>query len=177
MRKRTGFGWMELILGIILTILGIFTMIRPESMLNSIVICYGIVAAVSGIADIIFYVKMERHMGVVPTVSLTSGILSTLLGMMLILCPGAAQRWLFALWIIMHSISRLSHISTVRYFAGNSFGLVSLLLNIIGIVIGVMLLIEPIMAVVAFGYLIGLYLIVLGIDSIASALSKMGSDW
>ena len=171
MRKRTGFGWMELILGIILTILGIFTMIRPESMLNSIVICYGIVAAVSGIADIIFYVKMERHMGVVPTVSLTSGILSTLLGMMLILCPGAAQRlviWLFALWIIMHSISRLSH---------NSFGLVSLLLNIIGIVIGVMLLIEPIMAVVAFGYLIGLYLIVLGIDSIASALSKMGSDW
>lgn len=52
MRKRTGFGWMELILGIILTILGIFTMIRPESMLNSIVICYGIVAAVSGIADI-----------------------------------------------------------------------------------------------------------------------------
>ena len=176
MRKRTGFGWMELILGIILTILGIFTMIRPESMLNSIVICYG----VSGIADIIFYVKMERHMGVVPTVSLTSGILSTLLGMMLILCPGAAQRlviWLFALWIIMHSISRLSHISTVRYFAGNSFGFVSLLLNIIGIVIGVMLLIEPIMAVVAFGYLIGLYLIVLGIDSIASALSKMGSDW
>ena len=176
MRKRTEFGWMELILGIILTILGIFTMIRPESMLNSIVICYGIVAAVSGIADIIFYVKMERHMGVVPTVSLTSGILSTLLGMMLILCPGATQRlviWLFALWIIMHSISRLSHISTVRYFAGNSFGLVSLLLNIIG----VMLLIEPIMAVVAFGYLIGLYLIVLGIDSIASALSKMGSDW
>ena len=175
MRKRTEFGWMELILGIILTILGIFTMIRPESMLNSIVICYGIVAAVSGIADIIFYVKMERHMGVVPT-----GILSTLLGMMLILCPGAAQRlviWLFALWIIMHSISRLSHISTVRYFAGNSFGLVSLLLNIIGIVIGIMLLIEPIMAVVAFGYLIGLYLIVLGIDSIASALSKMGSDW
>lgn len=57
MRKRTEFGWMELILGIILTILGIFTMIRPESMLNSIVICYGIVAAVSGIADIIFYVK------------------------------------------------------------------------------------------------------------------------
>ena len=51
------------------------------------------------------------------------------------------------------------------------------MLNIIGIVIGVMLLIEPIMAVVAFGYLIGLYLIVLGIDSIASALSKMGSDW
>ena len=43
MRKRTEFGWMELILGIILTILGIFTMIRPESMLNSIVICYGIV--------------------------------------------------------------------------------------------------------------------------------------
>ena len=77
----------------------------------------------------------------------------------------------------MHSISRLSRISTVRYFAGNSIGLVSLLLNIVGIVIGVMLLIEPITAVVAFGYLIGLYLTVLGIDSIASALSKMGSDW
>lgn len=33
------------------------------------VICYGIVAVVTGVADILFYMKMEQHMGICPTVS------------------------------------------------------------------------------------------------------------
>ena len=34
MRRRSGYGWFELIIGIMLVVLGIFTFIRPESTLT-----------------------------------------------------------------------------------------------------------------------------------------------
>ena len=42
MRRKSGFGWLELILGILLVILGIFSMINPNTALTGIVIVYGI---------------------------------------------------------------------------------------------------------------------------------------
>ena len=56
MRRRSGYGWFELIIGILLVILGIFTFIRPENTLTGIVIVYGLIAVITGISDIIFYV-------------------------------------------------------------------------------------------------------------------------
>lgn len=57
MRRRSGYGWFELIIGILLVILGVFTFIRPENTLTAIVIVYGLIAVITGISDIIFYVK------------------------------------------------------------------------------------------------------------------------
>ena len=37
MRKRSGFGWMELIMGILLIVAGIFALVRPGSVLTGLV--------------------------------------------------------------------------------------------------------------------------------------------
>ena len=37
MRRRSGFGWMELIIGILLILLGIFTFLSPGSALTGVV--------------------------------------------------------------------------------------------------------------------------------------------
>ena len=66
MRNRSAFGWGELVVGIALVVLGIFTFARPSSALTGIVFVYGLLAVVTGIADIAFYVKIERHTGVRP---------------------------------------------------------------------------------------------------------------
>ena len=60
MRNRTRFGKMELLVGILLVLLGIFSFIRPQSAVTGIGIIYGIVAVITGSADIIFYVRVER---------------------------------------------------------------------------------------------------------------------
>ena len=97
MRNRSAFGWGELVVGIALVVLGIFTFARPSSALTGIVFVYGLLAVVTGIADIAFYVKIERHTGFGPVVSLITGILSILAG---VLCrssnPGAVK-WAMAL--------------------------------------------------------------------------------
>ena len=63
MRNRSRFGWIELIEGILLIILGIFSFLRPDSMLSGFVMFFGLIALCIGILDIIFYVRTEEDSG------------------------------------------------------------------------------------------------------------------
>ena len=180
MRRRSGFGWFELVIGILLVILGLFTFIRPGSVLTGIVIAYGVIAVVTGIGDIVFFVKAERFTGFGPAVSLVSGILSIMAGVMLLVYPSAGK-WVMVLllpiWFIAHCISRLSNLRIIRITAGDVSYYVTLIVNIIGIVLGCMMIIWPALSLFSAGILIGTYLILLGIDSIVIAISNIGSKW
>ena len=113
MKRRSGFGWMELIIGIALAALGIFTFVYPDNAVTTLVIIYGIIAIITGIADVVLYVRVDKHLGFGPTVSLISGILSVMAGAMLLVYPNAGK-WvlslLFPIWFIAHCLSRLSHL-------------------------------------------------------------------
>ena len=61
MRNRSRFGWIELIEGILLIILGIFSFLRPDSMLSGFVMFFGLIALCIGILDIIF-LSEQRNM-------------------------------------------------------------------------------------------------------------------
>lgn len=54
---------------------------------------------------------------------------------------------------------------------------VSLVINVIGLVVGVLMIFWPQIALFSVGFLIGTYLIILGVDSVVSACSKLGKDW
>lgn len=180
MRCRSKFGWMELMIGILLIVLGIFTFLRPGSVLTGAVLVYGVFALITGIADIVFYVKMERHTGFGPVVALVSGILSVIAGLLVMVYPGAAAWALtifFPLWFIMHCISRLTHLGIIRYVAGSGYYYFSLILNIIGLVLGFLMLLQPALAFLSMGFVIGAYLILLGIDSLVLAFSDVGYKW
>lgn len=60
MNKKSNFGWGELIIGMLMTVLGIFTFIKPENILSGAIIAYGIIIAVMGIDDIIVYARVSR---------------------------------------------------------------------------------------------------------------------
>ena len=178
MRRRSGYGWFELIIGIMLVVLGIFTFIRPGSTLTGIVILYGLVAVITGISDLIFYVRTERYTGFGPAVSLISGIFSIMAGVMLLVYPGAG-RWvmvlLLPLWFIAHCVSRLSHLNFIRMTAGEIYYWFALIVNIIGIILGIMMIARPMLSLFSAGFLIGTYLILLGVDSIMVGAGKLGS--
>ena len=54
MRQRSSYGWLELIVGILLTVLGIYSFFRPVDYLTTLIVIYGVAALVTGIADIVF---------------------------------------------------------------------------------------------------------------------------
>ena len=180
MRNRSRFGWIELIEGILLIILGIFSFTSPDRVISGFVIFFGLIALCIGILDIIFYVRTEEHMGFAPTLSLISGSLSVLVGLMLLVYPSAVK-WAFTLffpmWFIAHCISRLSQLPTLRVWTTKGHYYFVMVVNIIGLCLGILMFVRPVIALISLGYLIGIELILLGIDSIILAFSKMGSEW
>ena len=91
MKRKNGFGWSELIVGVLLILLGIFAFIRPESMLTGAVVIYGVIAIVMGIEDLVVYARLSRFIGFGPMLSLISGILSVMCGVMLIANPNVGK--------------------------------------------------------------------------------------
>ena len=78
MRGRSRFGWSQFIMGVCLVLLGVFTFLRPRSIFDGIAVVYGVAAVVTGICDIVIYIKEERFTGFGPVVSLVAGILSVM---------------------------------------------------------------------------------------------------
>ena len=177
MKNRSAFGWAELLEGILLIILGVCTLANPESALASFVVLYGVTAVIMGIIDILMYIRIESYTGFGPVISLISGILSVLTGMMLLAYPAAgefAMTILFPLWFIAHCISRLSSLNGIRFWAGNFSYYFTLVLNSIGLVLGFLMLINPWFSLLSIRYLVSFYLILLGVDCIILALSGIG---
>ncbi|MEI3078043.1 MAG: DUF308 domain-containing protein [Oscillospiraceae bacterium] len=179
MRQRSSYGWLELVIGILLSVLGIYSFFRPVDYLTTLIVIYGIAALVTGIADIVFYCKMERHIGFAPTISLATGVLGVMAGLVLMVHPGAG-RWaiglFFPLWFIAHCISRLTHLSVVRLIAGTTFYVFDMIINILGIILGVLMLLTPQVTLLSMNLVIGFYLLLLGIDCIIEACTKLGAQ-
>ena len=169
MNKRSCFGWFELVAGMLLIALGIFTFIRPGSVLTWIILIYGFTALVMGIEDIVVYVKFARFTGFGPMLSLISGIMSVMCGIMILAYPEAGK-WaltlLFPIWFIAHCISRLAHIGIIRMF--------------VGILLGFFMVFSPALTFVTMrtvAYIAAVYLILFGIESIVAAFGRRHSGW
>ena len=180
MRGRSGFGWSQFLMGVCLILLGAFTCLRPGSIFSGIGVIYGIAAVITGICDIVIYIKEERFTGFGPGLSLLAGILSIMTGITLLAYPGIAE-WivslLFPLWFIAHCISRLTHLGIIRMMAGSFYYTFSLVVNILGLILGVLMLLQPFLALFTLGYMVGFVLIAFGIDCILLAFTDLGSRW
>ena len=170
MKRHSGFGYLELVLGIVLIVLGILAFANPDLALTGLVFAYGVAAIVMGIADIVLYIQVERYSGFGPVLSLISGI-------MLVVYPGAGVlvlTMLFPIWFIAHCISRLTRLSHIRFVAGDGIYSLTLILNVIGLVLGFLMFLRPLLTLTAIRCLAGCYLLLLGIDSVAMAFSRLG---
>ena len=180
MNRRSGFGWLEFIEGVLLILLGIYTFTDSGKAFTGFIVLYGILAVVMGIADIILYLHMERYTRFGPIVSLISGTLSVMAGVMLLVYPNAGK-WvlglLFPLWFIAHCVSRIASLNNIRAMSGNFTYYFTLVMNILGLVLGSMMLVNPLLSWFSLRYIVALYLTLLGIDCIVIAFSKIGSQY
>ena len=135
MRRRSGFGWLELAIGIILIALGILVFLKPDLALTGMVFAYGIAAVVMGIADIVLFIEFQRYTGFGPILALVSGVLSVMSGLMLVVYPSTGAlvlTVLFPIWFIAHVVSRLTHLGHIRFVAGEGVYWLTLIVNLIG---------------------------------------------
>lgn len=179
MSKRSKFGWLDFLVGLGLLALGIYTFIHPQIALSGIIVVYSVLAIVSGIADIVFYVRLKSNTGFGAAISLVGGILSILVGFMLLLNP-VLGRWIFYIvfpvWFIAHSISRLANYRRIRILAGRGAAIASLVLNILGLVLGILMAFSPLLSSLSLGYLVAATLVLHGVGRIVESFSRLGED-
>lgn len=179
MEKRSKFGWFLLVVGILLAVLGVYTLGNPQGAVKGVVVIYGIAAIISGIVDILFYSKLEKRVGFAPSALMVSGIVDLIVGVLLLFNLGAgawALSILFPIWFIVQCIGRLANLDTVRVMAGKGQFWFSLIANILGLVLGILLLFRPFVSMFSLGYIIGIYVLVLGIGCIVGAFSRIGAE-
>lgn len=141
------------------------------------VFAYGITAVVMGVADIILYIEVERYTGFGPVLSLISGILSVMSGIMLVVYPRTGVlvlTVLFPIWFIAHCISRFTNLNHIRFVAGNGVYYFMLIINIIGLILGTLMILSPLLTLTTIRCFAGIYLVLLGVDSVVMACSRMG---
>lgn len=179
MSKRSKFGWMDFLLGILLIALGVYTFFNPMVAMSGAVIIYSVLAIVTGITDIVFFVRMKSATGFGPTTSLVAGILSVLAGFMLLLNPVLGS-WLFGLvfsvWFIAHGISRLANYKFIRATAGKASAIISVVLNSLAIILGVLMLVSPSLSAISLGYIVAFVLVLHGMGDIAESFSEIGAE-
>ena len=130
--------------------------------------------------DLIFYFKMERRTGFGPAAALVTGILSLLAGILLLLQPaagGLSLAILFPLWFVAHCISELARLPLIRWSAGKGYYYFSLIINIIGLVLGIIMLAFPAACVLSLPWIAGIYLLLLGLHSVVLGMEKIISNW
>ena len=178
MRRRSGFDWLALVLGILLTALGVFTLVRTDVALTWVRLVYGLGAIAMGVRDVVVYIRIARFTGFGPMLSLISGILSVMCGAMLVANPGLSRRALTVLlpvWFIAHCIYGLTHAGLIRLSGRRVLYFASLVLNILGLILGFLMLLSPALSFMTLrvvGYMVAFYLIVFGVEYVVSAFDS-----
>ncbi|TFI66051.1 hypothetical protein CKN82_05505 [Carnobacterium divergens] len=172
--QRTMIKWSEIIVGIIFLIAAYFAFISPVATLLSFAILFGLAAIFRGIIAIIGYSDLKKITGQNATLALVIGILEIIVGIVFLFNMGLAVSVLaytFAFWFIIDSVSGLLNVNRTRAL-GNGAYWFSFIINLLGVVIGISLLFNPITAGLTLSFLVGFYFLLFGIESIVLGIIK-----
>lgn len=169
--KSNGMRWVLLVFGILMVIQGCVLFATPAA--NSIVLAYLMSALmfVFGVAEIIyFFFRRDRHAtGWV----LADGVITAILGGLLLFTQGAkipTMTTLFSMWVLFTGVTRMSASFAAREYGSANWGWI-LAAGILGILAGVWLMFDPVLAFISIGYLLPVTFVVQGVSAIAAFFS------
>src|SRR5699024_1031399 len=172
--EKKVFDWLSLLAGILFILISFMSFRNPGFSLRTIVLLFAIVAITNGILGIITRNRIKNWTGYRGNIFLVLGILEILVGIILLfnLDVGIlALSYVFSIWFIADSIRNLFLLQGVRLVRSGYYWF-SLILNVIGIFIGISLFFDPIISMLSLSFLIGLYFLLSGIFYIVRAFSR-----
>lgn len=165
------FDWFSFILGILLMILGIAVLESPHQALNVITIFVGVGALVKAAYTIWFRKTMEQITGMNLGFLIFSAIVDIILGVVFLLRINfgiAVLAYLFAFWFIFDSIIQLATDHIFKAMNRTYFDLL-IFLNIITLILGVILLFNPMLSIYTLICLVAFYLLFIGVTRVIEA--------
>ncbi len=162
---KKGISWGYLIIGILFILTSLFTFYNPGGNLMA----FGFVFAILLILNGVFYLTVRRG-----GLLIVAGILDILLGIFMVFnmyVTVVALPYIFAIWFIFDSLFRLLTVGRARA-VGTGYFWISLILSILGVIVGVLLLFNPVVAALSLSFLVGFYLMMVGVECVVFAFSR-----
>jgi uncharacterized membrane protein HdeD (DUF308 family) len=162
--------WILLLRGISATVFGVLAIVWPGITLLTLVIVYGVVALIDGIAGIALGIRGGVD-GRTWWEMILLGLLGVIAGAVTFLWPGLTAVVLLvviALWAIIRGILEIIGAITLRKIIQGEWLLI--LSGVLSIGFGLLLLLQPAAGALAVMWLIGIYMIAFGITTIALSL-------
>jgi uncharacterized membrane protein HdeD (DUF308 family) len=156
-----------------------FVIKQPQAALLSLVFLFAIAAIISGITTIGGYTKLRRETGLRANFALVFAIIDILVGLLFLFHAPTGVLvlgYVFAFWFLIDSIERLTVVSHLRVF-GTGYFVLSLILDIISLALGILLVVNPMIAVISFNVLVSFYFAVFGINAILIAFARRNLAW
>lgn len=171
MEQKRGVDWGSLLMGILFVIVALFSFQNPAGDLIAIVMVFAIFALLKGIFEIFARNKWKELTGYKAKMPLLVGIVDILIGVFFLFNIRAgvlALPFVFAIWFIMDSVLGLFALDLAKSIS-NGYYWFTLLVNVLGIFLGVILLFNPLSAALTLSFLVGFYFMMFGITHIVYA--------
>ena len=166
--KNNAVRWILLIFGILLIVAGIALFATPG--MNSLVMAYVvcILMLVYGIAEIVFYIAQHKN-HIVSGWVLADGIITAILGLLLLFIPGTqilTMSILFAIWVLFTGVTRTTAAFTAKDAGSSNWGWI-LAAGILGIILGIWFMCDPVLTIMTIGFLLPLAFVMQGVSAIS----------
>lgn len=169
--SKNKFNVVYFILGLILLLTGIISFLNPMKSLVAIVLIFAISAIFEGIIQLAFRRRLNEYTGHKANSILVLGILDILIGVFLLFNMSfgvLALPYIFAIWFIIDSIGELI-IADVFKVVSRRYYWFKVVMNVLGLILGIMMLFNPIVSALTISFLVGLYFLTSGIDFIVTS--------
>lgn len=169
MKKRTLAAWLSLLFGILAIALAIYMMANPVAAFGAAMIFLAVIVILDGIASIAFYARFKNATGIGATLTLISGIITIIVGLLMmfnLFATAVVISILLPIVFIVRCAVRLANLGFVKTALGNGMFWMLLALNILGIILGVIMLLNPAVTITAIPMIFCFYLLVLGVEAI-----------
>lgn len=171
---------LTIILGILLTILGLYCMFTPGITFLSVGWIIGLLLLITGVNSIVDYFG-TRALGFSTWVDLLFGIVTALLGLVLLFNQGArfitdmVAVYLLAAWILVGGIFLIAASLNLRKVGAGWVWM--LVLGILSAIVGFLAFVYPGITAIAIGLMIGLFILLEGVSMIlwGASMDKRGT--
>lgn len=171
MEKRSSFSWPYFLMGILFVLASLFAFQDVTGSLVAIVYLFAILAIIKGVFELFFRRKLHEFTNQKSTLLIVLGIFDLIVGIFLFFNVEIgllALPFTFAIWFIVDSVINLAEADIFKSVSKGYYWFV-VILNIIGIILGVMLFFNPIVSAFTLAFLVGFYLMMIGISLITFA--------
>jgi len=173
-QKRFGFDWGEFITGVALIVAAVVVLRHPAATMVTLSFVFALVAIIRGIATLAAFPNLRQVTGGLSWLTLVSGIFDIILGLLFIFNIPAGVftlAYMFAIWFVIDSIAGLANASHLRR-AGTGWYVLNLILQVFGLLVGILLLMNPVVSAVSMVSLIAMAFIIFGIGAIVMAFAR-----